>query len=151
MQAITAKVIGEEEGSPVVATVAEWLPHARLWCLTFDCPWCGHEHRHGGGSGETPAGGNRQSHCQVFRGGYALRIVDTRGRRTTRARADGQNSITVQGEAAAIRFDTDTGTMAIRGAACVNVDFRLREVCKGMDRGRLQELFETIVFSLTNG
>ena len=114
MKAITARVISEVEGYPVVGTVAEWLPRARLWCLTFDCP-------------------------------------KNEARRTTRARADKRKSITVEGEAATIRFDTDTGTLAIRGAACVNVDFRLREVCKGMDRGRLQELFETIVFSLTNG
>jgi hypothetical protein len=44
-----------------------------IWSLhVTECPFCGREHWHGGGSGARPSAGPRVAHCGAQRGMYVL-------------------------------------------------------------------------------
>jgi len=62
-----------EHGSiPKTATRAR-LASDGVWALTvIECPFCGSEHRHGGGNGDEPVFGPRVAHCINGRGTYEL-------------------------------------------------------------------------------
>lgn len=75
------KVLGYEGDCPVVACKAIWI--LRYWSITFNCPWCGREHRHGGGNGKVPSAGYRATHCsndgKLSDHDYILKVVETVG------------------------------------------------------------------------
>lgn|GEM_PF-6237694 len=80
---IPAEILRYENGCPVVACKAEWDTYSKYWSLTFNCPWCGREHRHGGCSGDAPSEGSWASHCTLRLGNgigdYILEVVETIG------------------------------------------------------------------------
>lgn len=41
-----------------------------IWDLFIRCPFCGKEHHHGGGDGDTPDYGYRAAHCTGTRREY---------------------------------------------------------------------------------
>jgi hypothetical protein len=57
-----------------------------FWELTFECPYCGLLHRHGGGTDREPLLGHRVSHCSyeppAFEHGYVL-VEGSRGKPIT--------------------------------------------------------------------
>ncbi len=65
-----APILGYEGNIPIVGCSAVLRPQSaarpkgpKYWSLQFVCPFCGRQHRHGGGDGETPDGGHRVAHC----------------------------------------------------------------------------------------
>ena len=77
---IPAEILGEENNWPVLACKATWDICMKYWSLTFNCPWCGKEHRHGGGADEIPSAGHRATHClKNGRKDYILKVTETIG------------------------------------------------------------------------
>jgi hypothetical protein len=63
--------------TPHAEVIAERSPRSGVWILTVArCPFCGKRHSHGGGSGDAPDLGARNSHCVTGPGGtYELVAV----------------------------------------------------------------------------
>ena len=60
------------DGAPTVPATAS-LATDGVWRLALRCPHCGERHLHGGGDGDSPEYGHRQSHCAAGGGrGYSL-------------------------------------------------------------------------------
>lgn len=80
---IPAEILGTKDGCPIVACKATWDVYLKYWSLTFNCPWCGREHRHGGNSDKIPNAGHRATHCSIngklSDHDYILRVVETVG------------------------------------------------------------------------
>lgn len=54
-------------------TATARLSRDGIWALTVvECPFCGNEHRHGGGDDSEPSFGTRVAHCINGRGVYEL-------------------------------------------------------------------------------
>lgn len=79
---VTAEILGEKQGFPLVACTAEWVKKGRdsYWSLKFNCPWCNKTHCHNGGTKENPSAGHRVTHCfDSDVAGYILTVTDYLG------------------------------------------------------------------------
>jgi len=63
LRAVLREVQRRADTPPIVEARCTWDRQSRYWKLTIDCPHCGRQHWHGGGTEAEPDLGHRNSHC----------------------------------------------------------------------------------------